>query len=60
MTTAKLIVKKDMDKNGFPITKITHIKVMKDGKYFKFAKHTDELINAIQAQDFTISEKVVK
>ena len=43
----KLVFKKRMC-DGHEITQLTHIKVMdENGKYIKFAKHTDKNIEAI-------------
>jgi len=57
---AKLIIKKVKDEKGFPITKITHIKLMNDnGKYIKFLKHDDDLIEFLQQINFNLPEKYV-
>lgn len=57
----KITIKKETGAQGFPVTKITHIKAMKnDGTYVKFAKHTDKLIDIIQRMLIDVPDEVVE
>ena len=58
MNKVNLTFRKEKDSNGFVITKLTHIKVSsKDGKYIKFIKHSDELLELLKNTDILINLK---
>ena len=55
---AKLIIKKQK-LEGFERTLITHIKILDDnGKYCKFAKHGQDLIDYIQEIEIDIDQLI--
>ena len=54
----QLIFKKEKWQH-FDKTLLTHIKITKDGRYVKFAKHTNDLLEQIQKQEFDIDESLI-